>query len=673
MQSTQIDPRESLQKAIQALKGKQPHIAEQICREFLVHTPSSMPHIQLLSHALIQTDRYDEAESQLEFAIKIVPDYANLYEDLGSLYMLQGRTDEGIRLLEQAVQMNPQLSSAHKKLGTALAQQGETEAADEAFEAYIDQDPQRKLVAQAMGHWRAGRNSDAISTLRQVLMADNNNVDAMRFLAIIYINDGNNLYDAEALLRRATEIAPDYVQALNDLGSLLNDSHKYDEAVSVWNRVIALTPDDKRAYSSIGSSLTRLGRLDEAVANYKKALQIDEASPQIHMVLAHQLKTLGRQEEALVSYRRSIELNPGLGESYWSMANLKIFKFEPNEVAAMEAQLEKEDISKDARFHLLFSLGKAYEDLKDYKKAWHYYDEGNKIRRETVSYDPTRNRVECETDKTFFNQAFIDQHKGSGHDAKDPIFIVGLPRTGSTLIEQILASHSQVEGTSELPNIGAIAQSTAKFRRDNLQYPQTLENAQGRDWRAYGRQYLKEVAHHRIEGTPIFIDKMPNNFFRIGFIKLILPNAKIINTRRYPLDSLLGAYKQLFARGQDFTYDRFELSEYYRDYVDLMNHWHSVFPGEILDVHYEDTVTDFETQVKRILEFCDLPFEENCLRFHETKRAVKTASSEQVRQPIYRGALGLFKKYDDEAMQEWKDDLEDIIEALPQSVKDAVQ
>jgi len=485
------------------------------------------------------------------------------------------------------------------------------------------------------------------------------------------MND-NNLFDAEALLRRAVEIAPDYVQALNDLGQLLNDTQKFEDALAIWNRVIELSPDDKQAYASLASAQARLAMVEQSIETYRKALSIDEKSPQIHMVLAHQLKTLGKQEEALAAYRRSIELNPSLGESYWSMANLKIFKFEDHEVDTMLAQLESDKLNDDAKFHIMFSLGKAFEDRKDYTRAWNFYSDGNRVRRGTVSYDPTQHRVECEAEKRFFTKAFIDKHQGTGHDAKDPIFIVGLPRTGSTLIEQILASHSQVEGTSELPNIGSIAHSTERYRRDNKRYPETLESAQGRDWRAYGKQYLKEVAHHRVDGRPIFIDKMPNNFMRIGFIKMILPNAKIINTRRFPVDSLLGAYKQLFAKGQDFTYDRFELSEYYRDYVDLMNHWHEVLPGEILDVHYEDTVLDLEGQVRRILEFCDLEFEENCLRFHENKRAVKTASSEQVRQPIYKGALALYKKYDAEAMQEWQHDLKDIIDALPQRIKDAV-
>ena len=255
---------------------------------------------------------------------------------------------------------------------------------------------------------------------------------------------------------------------------------------------------------------------------------------------------------------------------------------------------------------------------------------------------------------------------------KIPIFIVGLPRTGSTLIEQILASHSLVEGTSELPNITIIAHSTAKYRRDKKTYPETMAELLKRDWKGYGREYLDQTAHHRTENLPFFIDKMPNNFVHVGLIKLILPNAKIINTRRHPLDSCLGAYKQLFAQGQTFTYDMNELSEYYKNYIDIMDHWHEVFPGEILDVHYEDTVTDLNKQVNRILEFCELPFEEDCLNYHKTDRHVKTASSEQVRQPIYKTALGLSEKYAAN-IHLWREELEEICESLPESVKLAVK
>jgi hypothetical protein len=270
--------------------------------------------------------------------------------------------------------------------------------------------------------------------------------------------------------------------------------------------------------------------------------------------------------------------------------------------------------------------------------------------------------------KKVFTGEYLSQYKNDGCQQNDPIFIVGLPRSGSTLIEQILASHSQVEGTSELPNLGDIALSTGKYRSDGLAYPKTLSTLTSRDFKAYGKEYLQQIDRHRISRTPFFIDKMPNNFAHIGFIKLILPNAKIINTRRHPLDSCLGAYKQLFAKGQNFTYEKFELAQFYCDYIDIMDHWHKVLPGDILDVHYEETVTDLEGQTQRILRFCGLEFEEQCLRYWETKRAVKTASSEQVRQPVYTSALGLWKNYSSH-IDDWQEHLEDIIKDLPDSIK----
>ena len=286
-----------------------------------------------------------------------------------------------------------------------------------------------------------------------------------------------------------------------------------------------------------------------------------------------------------------------------------------------------------------------------------------------TDFDPVEHELHLERVKEVFSSEFVASHAETGLREQGPIFIVGLPRSGSTLVEQILASHSQVEGTAELPNLAAIATGTGRYRNDGLVYPHTANILSSRDFEAYGKDYLKQVAHHRVEGTPFFIDKMPNNFIHVGWMKLTLPNARIINTRRHPIDSCLGAYKQLFAKGQDFTYDMFELSEFYRGYVDIMEHWHSVLPGHVLDVHYEDTVTDLETQVRKLLDFCGLPFEEQCLRFHETKRAVKTASSEQVRRPIYKDALGLWKKYGS-ALDPWREDLADIIEALPDSVKE---
>ena len=528
------------------------------------------------------------------------------------------------------------------------------------------------MVAAGAEHWRAGRYDEAETSLISALRKNPENVDAMRFLALVYDAQNKKPLEAEALLRRAISIAPDFHQALETLGRILAENSKSIEAIEIYQRLLEIKPDDDDAWAGYGRAMAQAGRVKDAEEAYRQSLELKQEAPGVHMARAHMLKTLGNQEEALEAYRKSIEYNPALGESYWSMANLKVFRFTDEEVSAMEQQLDSDDLKEESRVNFLFSLGKAYEDRKDYEKAWHFYHQGNQLKRSNVVYDPEENASQWKKIRDIFTKELIQAHQGAGHDAPDPIFIVGLPRTGSTLVEQILASHSQVEGTAELSNLGAIANSTGKYRPDDLTYPDTISTLIQRDFESYGKEYLKQVAHHRILGTPFFIDKMPNNFIHVGWLKLILPNARIINTRRHPMDSLLGVYKQLFAKGQPFTYDTVDLAEFYRCYIEIMKHWNEVLPGQVLDVHYEDTVTDLEAQVRRILDFCGLEFEESCLRFYETARPVKTASSEQVRQPIYTSALGLWKKYGDN-LEEWQEELKDIIADLPPSVRDAAK
>jgi len=670
MRSTDPQVKSSLAEVVRAMQAGDADRAEAICREFLITHAASVPHLQLLGHALVKQDKLGEAKEQIEFALKIAPDYARLYEDLGSLHGLQREYDAAISSFRRAVQLDPRLASAHRKLAQTLIAAGRSSEVDAAFEGFLDHDRDAALVAAGAEHWRAGRYEEAEAELLSALKNNAENIDAMRFLAMVYHDQNKKLLDAEALLRRAISIAPDFHQALANLGRVLVDNNKFQEAIEIYERLVGLKPNDDDAWAGYGRALAQAGRVREAEEVYRKSLAIEPQAPGIHMARAHMLKTLGDQPGALEAYRKSIQYNPALGESYWSMANLKVFQFADDEVRAMERQLASDDLQEEPRIHFLFALGKAYEDRQDYRQAWQHYHEGNQLKRSNVIYDPVENEQHLRRIRDVYSKELLQANEGAGHAAPDPIFIVGLPRTGSTLVEQILASHSQVEGTAELPNLGAIANGTGKYRPDGLAYPDTLATLTQRDFASYGREYLRQVARHRVLGTPFFIDKMPNNFIHVGWIKLILPNAKIINTRRHPMDSLLGVYKQLFAKGQDFTYDMLELAEFYRCYVEMMAHWGEVLPGQVLDVHYEDTVTNFEAQVRKILEFCGLEFEESCLRYYETRRAVKTASSEQVRQPIYTTALGLWRKYGD-SLALWQDELKDIIDALPVGVRQA--
>jgi tetratricopeptide (TPR) repeat protein len=446
--------------------------------------------------------------------------------------------------------------------------------------------------------------------------------------------------------------------------------NKYVEAIECYQSAIKSDPENGIIWAGLANAYAQASYPEKSVETFRKAFEKGADSAGVYMSYAHVLKTVGDQDEALKAYRIAIAKQPDFGEVYWSMANLKIFEFEDEEVDAMESQLRDGNLTDNAEVHFRFALGKAYEDKCDYEKAWHYYDTGNKKQRPLVTHSPLELEDRQGEIIEIFSEAFIASNEANGFDAPDPILIVGLPRAGSTLVEQILASHSQVEGTSELPILGRIASGIGRYRSDNVGFPKALLELDPRDWRGYGEAYLEETSRHRLTERPYFTDKLPNNFSLVGFLHLVLPNAKVINARRHPLDSCLGAYKQLFAKGQNFTYDIEDLSQYYLNYHQMMQHWHDVLPGKVLDVHYEDTVTDLDAQVHRILEHCGLPFEESCVRFHETRRAVKTASSEQVRQPIYTGALGKWQKYRGH-LSIWIDDLGEIIEELPESVRSA--
>jgi tetratricopeptide (TPR) repeat protein len=660
----------SVAAALAALSARQPGRAEAICREALATDPRSVDHLRLLGRALAMQSRFDEAEQVLRSALDVRPDSPPLLEDLGGILLAQRRFEEAAATLEVTLRLDPQLPLARKKLAHALAALGRGADADAALESWFAQDADRADVAVALDHLRAGRKDDAIATLRTSLRRNPDNVDALHTLAQAYWGDEQRISDIEALLRRATELAPALVPAWILLGMLTHASDRPEEAIKCYLRAVDIEPDNASAWSGLGADYAQIGDMEKSAAAYARSIALQPGIAGIHMSLAHVLKALGRQQDALREYRAAIALKPDFGEAYWSMANLKVFRFEPSEVAAMQAQVQRDDLSPGTDVHFRFALGKAFEDAGDYDRAWELYHTGNQRQRPLVSFDPVGFEARHEEIAEVFSRDFLERHAGQGFDSNAPIFIVGLPRSGSTLIEQILASHSQVEGTLELPTLGEIAVSVGRYRRDRTDYPGAMRELTGRDFRAYGQQYIEQTRIYRTTDRPRFTDKLPNNFSHVGFAHLILPNATIINARRHPLDSILGSYKQLFGKGQHFTYDMYELVLYYRRYHELMRHWHQVLPGKVLDVHYEETVGDLEAQVRRILDHCGLPFEEACLRFHETERAVRTASSEQVRQPLYTRALGTWRRYE-RHLGPWQEELADIIAELPERVRNA--
>lgn len=660
----------SIEKSLDFLRRDRPLRAEEACRDYLAQHPGCADHLRLLGTALMKQNRAGEAEEQLRFALTIDPSFPQLYEDLGSALAMQSKFDESIPLFEKAIQLQPALPLAQKKLGRALVAAGRGDEADEAFKDYLEQDPERAAIVKGSELQRAGKSEEAIVIFSDILKKNPNSVNALRHLAVAYWQHSKRMDDAHALLRRATEIAPDYTGAWLTMGALFMQMNKFVEAIDAFTKAGELEPRNAEAWVGLGNANSRAMYPEKAIIAFEKALELNDNSPQTLSSYAWDLKTIGDQDAALSAYRKAIKAKPNFGPAYWSMANLKIFNFADEEIEEMLKQVDSGTLGEVEDVHFRFALGKAMEDKKDYEKAWHYYHTGNQRQRMLVEYEPLELEKRFTAIKSVFNESLLQERAGVGYDAPDAIFIVGLPRSGSTLVEQILASHSQVEGTSELPVLGRIAESIGRYRTDGVRYPEAAGELRDKDFRGYGKQYIDDSRRHRLTDKPLFTDKLPNNFPSMGLAHLIMPNAKIINARRHPFDSCLGGYKQLFGAGQNFTYDMLDLAHYYQQYDAMMKHWHVVMPGKVLDVHYEQTVTDLEGQVRRILEHCGLPFEESCLRFHETERAVKTASSEQVRQPIYTGALGKWRRYE-EHLELWQDQLGYIVDELPEVSRNA--
>ena len=485
------------------------------------------------------------------------------------------------------------------------------------------------------------RLHDAEPLLRQHLKQDPFDVAAIRMLAELAGRIGR-LKDAEALLRRAVELAPNFVPARSNLAIVLYRQNRAAEAVAELDALAALDPDDVGLDSLKAAAKGRLGDYDEAIALYGSVLERFPGQPKIWMSYGHLLKTVGQQPESIAAYRRALEITPALGEVWWSLANLKTVSFEDHDIALMEAGLAREDISSEDRFHLHFALGKAYEDRKKAEPAFHHYAEGNRLRVADLESHERRVSAHVAAAKALFTPAFFEERKGQGCPAADPIVILGLPRAGSTLLEQILSSHSQVEGTMELPDLPHIAARLGPV----AQWPSRLADATPDELREMGEMFLERTRIQRKTGKPFFIDKLPNNWLHVGLIQLILPNARIIDARRHPMACCFSNFKQHFARGQGFTYSLEDIGHYYADYVDFMAHLDRVLPGRVVRVFHEAMVEDSDGEIRRLLAALELPFEENCLRFWETERAVRTASSEQVRRPIFKEGTEQWKIFE---------------------------
>jgi tetratricopeptide (TPR) repeat protein len=628
------------------LLRQDPGLAREQAEEILRVYPDLPPALQILGASYRLQGDPERALLILRPLAGRITDSADLLHELGLALGATGRGDEAIEALRGAVKLNPRHSGAWRSLGDQLSVAGDDAAALEAFEKHLEVSTPHKELIAAAEFFRKGNVARAERLTREVLKKDPTDVVAIRLLANIGVKVGQ-YQDARNLLERCLELAPDFHMARHSYAITLLRSQKLEAALEQMEILLKAEPMNPNYMILKATILVRKGDHAEAMEMYERLLKDYPNQGRPYTNYGHTLKTVGRLEDAIRAYRKSIELSPGIGESYWSLANLKTFRFSDDDIAQMRGQIVDEGGDPEEQAHLAFALGKAYEDRGDYDQSFHFYQRGNAIRSKQQPYSAKRNVFDTVRQIKTLDAAFFESHKGVGYDAPDPIFIVGLPRAGSTLLEQILASHSRVQGTAELPDIIAISRKLAQKTRKHPagKYPEILAELPDEQFREMGKGYIESTRVQRGD-LPFFIDKMPNNFQHIGLIHLILPNAKIIDARRHPMAGCFSGYKQLFARGQTYTYNLTDIGRYYRDYVTLMDHWDAVLPGRVLRVQYEDMVADTENQIRRLLDYCGLEFEEQCLRFYETKRAIRTPSSEQVRQPVYTEGLEQWRNYE---------------------------
>ncbi|QZD88726.1 sulfotransferase [Qipengyuania aurantiaca] len=587
---------------------------------------------------------FTDAENALAKLHAAMPEYGRAWQEAGHLARDRGEANEAIAAYTRATRFNPALDASWRALAELLSQADRmAEARSAQAQAERIAALPRELVA-VTHHLHEGRLLRAEEICRHYLRSHPKSVEGMRLLAQIGIKLGI-LDDAEFLLDSAKAFEPDNVQVRLDYIDALRRRQKFERSREEAEELLERDPQNPLFQSHLAIESMQTGDYDRAFELFDAVLEKLPQDPATLTSRGHALKTTGRQQDAVASYRAAFAARPDHGDAYYALANLKTYEFPDEEIAAMREQAARADLAFMDRVHLSFALGKAYEDRGDYEQSFRFYEEGNALKRAQTRYSADAMSEELAKQAEVCTPALFDAHAGAGHSAPDPIFIIGLPRAGSTLLEQILASHSQVDGTLELPNILALAHRLRGRKAGQSRYPQVLHDLTREQLAAFGKKFIEDTRVHR-QGAPFFIDKMPNNFRHIGLIHLILPNAKIIDARRAPMDCCFSGFKQLFAEGQEFTYGLTEVGRYYSDYVTLMDHWDRVLPGRVLRVNHEYVLDDLEGQTRRMLDYCGLPFEEACLDFHKTTRAVRTASSEQVRRPINRKGQNAWKPFE---------------------------
>ena len=599
--------------------------------------------LNLLADIFIKLNKPTESLKFINRVLKIDASNKNTLEKKYKLLLYIGEESAAFDTLLLLNTSHPSINTA-RELSNYYLKHDDEEKSDEVIQTFFESDKSYSELYKGIRHVKAGRFKLAEESYKKVLKKDNNNIDALRLLGLLAFKN-KNYSIAENLFIRAIKIDQHFHLLWDNLAKVYRIQNKLEKSKKAFKNLIKLDPYNLEALVALGTIYVKLADYDEGIKTYQKVLSLKNNNPRVYLSMGHALKTVGRRKECEDAYHKAITLYPLCGEGYWSLANLKTYKFSEAQILQMENSLD-DKIQEQEKIQMLFALGKAYESKGDYKKSFTFYEKGNWMQRKIVEYNAQENANNIDSIIDFFqkNKSVIDFN--SGYKAQDPIFILGLPRAGSTLLEQILSSHSCIEGTQELHNIMTIGRRI-KSLNNSENYLNNLLELDSKSIKMYGKMFIDETMWARNE-KELFIDKMPNNFPHIGLIKMILPNAKIIDARRNPMDGCFSCFKQYFAKGQHFTYDLDDIARYYKDYLRLMDFWNKFFPGSIHTVLYEDVINNSEEEVRKMLNYLQLPFEESCMDFYKSSRPVKTASSEQVRQPIYKSALNYWKNFEND-------------------------
>ncbi len=623
-------------------------------KRLLATDPANRDLLLIEAHSLRMMQHTDAAlEALARFAIHH-PNFSQMFLERGLCHVARRDAPAAIADLRMAVTINPALTMGWHMLDGLYKMTGDRRSAELAgrHSAHLSSLPPPIVHAKVL--YGDGEVDAAETLIRRFLLEAGNHPEAMRVLAQIG-HLRNVLDDAETLYEGLLAMVPNHDEARHEYVQVLIARHKFPQAGEALAPLLQREPHNHAHRIQAATIKVGLGDFASVIPEYRAMIaEIDGDTLEarirradLNLWLGHALKTEGLTEEAIEAYMTATADRPDFGDAWWSLANLKTYRFSPASIAVMQEQLEAEATAEFDRIHIAFALGKGLEDASDYAASWAAYAQGNAMHRAANGYTPEVFETNTREQKRVCTKAFFEERSGWGLDDPAPIFVLGLPRSGSTLIEQILASHSLVEGTQELPDIQRIVHELQgrELNFDNPRYPGVLPELDAAAIRRFGEQYIADTSPNRILGRPHFIDKMPNNFRHIGLIHLILPNARIIDARRGAMSCCFSNFKQLFAQGQEFTYGIEDIARYYRTYIELMDHWDAVLPGRVLRVQHEDVVEDLEGSVRRILGHCGLPFEAACVDFHKTKRSVRTPSSEQVRQPIFRDGLDQWKNF----------------------------